>query len=308
MALRLHAIDLSNDVVRAALDTTILFRIPVAIDRVTTVSFPAPIAGLEAAFISQEVSVLSRFHLSHQNGSRYFSLRALTTGVRANLNVILGREIYALEFIQSTNPVYLVEFSAGAPMNSLAPGKAPARLPATLETVKNFERLKSENPLAASAIKTVRPDQIWQLGSYKVRLRQVFRFEEEDTLIFQIGFENASTVPLCYSPNIAGVRVGDAVYYASQFDGTGCLPAQKTVTFYLAITGKPGGGRNNLAVTNYFVPFLGRCSTSSAGTPPLETQPQTHKISWWKKDAAKNDRQPEMSPSSLDSTSTQTLR
>jgi hypothetical protein len=100
-----------------------------------------------------------------------------------------------------------------------------------------------------------------------LRLGQVFRFEADDTLIFQIAFENASPVPLNYSPNIAGVRVGRDVYYASQFDGTGCLPAQKEVTFYLAITGKPGGGRNNLSVTNAFVPFLGRCSATAAGEP-----------------------------------------
>lgn len=262
LALRLQG--MGTDVMQATLDTSVVTRIPVAIDRVTTVSFPSPISGIEAAFINQEPSLLSRFHLSYRNGSRYFSLRALTPGVRANMNVVVGREIYALEFVESNQPIYLVEFARGA---ALASSKNSARLPATIETAKNFERLKAENPQAASAIQIARPGKVWQLGGYTVRLHQVFRFEAEDTLIFQIAFENASPVPLSYSPNIAGVRVGRDVYYASQFDGTGSLPAQKEVTFYLAITGKPGGGRNNLSVTNAFVPFLGRCSASAAGEP-----------------------------------------
>ena len=262
LALRLQGMD--TNVMQATLDSGVVTRIPVAIDRVTTVSFPAPISGIEAAFINQEPSLLSRFHLSYRNGSRYFSLRALMPGVRANMNVVVGREIYALEFVETNQPSYLVEFTRGA---TLASSKNAAHLPATIETAKNFERLKAENPQAASTIQIARPDKVWQSSGYTLRLRQIFRFEADDTLIFQIAFENASPVPLSYSPNIAGVRVGRDVYYASQFDGTGCLPAQKEVTFYLAITGKSGGGRNNLSVTNAFVPFLGRCSAAAAGEP-----------------------------------------
>src|ERR1017187_6693687 len=149
LALRLHGVDAAPDVMHVSLDSSTLVRIPVAIDRVTTVRFPAPISGLEAAFINQEPSLLSPFHMSYQNGSRYFSLRALTPGVRANMNVVVGREIYALEFVESNQPVYLVEFTCGATATS---SKNSAHLPATIETVKNFARLKAENPQAANVI------------------------------------------------------------------------------------------------------------------------------------------------------------
>src|ERR1035441_1974577 len=66
-----------NGVAHLALNSNSVFRVAVALDRVTTVSFPVPITGLEGAFISQEPSVLARFQLSYQTGSRYFSLRAL---------------------------------------------------------------------------------------------------------------------------------------------------------------------------------------------------------------------------------------
>src|ERR1017187_2121547 len=185
LALRLHGVDAAPDVMHVSLDSSTLVRIPVAIDRVTTVRFPAPISGLEAAFISQEPSLLSRFHLSYQSGSRYFSLRALTTGVRANLNVVVGREIYALEFVESNRPVYVVEF-------------APA-----LDKV--------QNPAPAGMVHIARPGTYWQAGDCTAGLHQVIRFDPKDTLIFEITFCNASAEPRYYDLDRVGVQVGTEV-------------------------------------------------------------------------------------------------
>jgi hypothetical protein len=126
LSARLQGMETTTDVMQTTLDTGIVTRIPVAIDRVTMVNFPSSISGIEAAFINQEPSLLSRFHMSYQNGSRYFSLRALTPGVRANMNVVIGREIYALEFVESNQPIYLVEFTRGAGATS---SKNSAHLP-----------------------------------------------------------------------------------------------------------------------------------------------------------------------------------
>jgi|CZKV01.1.fsa_nt_gi hypothetical protein len=243
LALRLHGVDAAPDVMHISLDSSNLVRIPVAIDRVTTVRFPAPISGLEAAFISQEPSLLSRFHLSYQNGSRYFSLRALTTGVRANLNVVVGREIYALEFVESNRPVYVVEF-------------APA-----LDKV--------QNPAVAGLVHIARPESFWKAGDCTAGIIEVIRFDPEDTLIFAISFYNDSERPMFYDLDRVGVKVGTEVYYASQCDGNGLLPANTHFTLHLVVTGKPGGGRNDLAVTNAFVPHLESRRSRSEDISPV---------------------------------------
>jgi hypothetical protein len=119
-----------SEVVRLTLDSNTVQRIAVAVDRVTTLSFPVDISGLEGAFISQQPTFSTRFLLSFQPGARYFSLRALATNVSANLNVILGREIYALEFFQSAQPVYVVEFFKPAPRRSSMMPKPSVPAPA----------------------------------------------------------------------------------------------------------------------------------------------------------------------------------
>lgn len=116
-----------REVVRLTLDSNAVHRIAIAVDRVTTLVFPSDIAALEAAFISQQPDLTTRFALSFQPGARYFSVRALGSNASANLNIILGREIYAIELFESTQPVYVVEFvkpPLSRPATSLADPRA----------------------------------------------------------------------------------------------------------------------------------------------------------------------------------------
>jgi hypothetical protein len=230
------------------------------VDRVTTLIFPGAVSGLEGAFISLEPSPMVRFQHSFQSGQHYFSVRAITTNVSANLNVMLGREVCALELVASPQPAYVVEFLRPPRTRAAVTPPAPApavRLPATIETVKNYARLLTENPTAAAAIQYARSNQAWLYPDHWVRVEEVWRFDAEDTVIVKAVFF-ATVGPITYLPDKSGISIGGMVHFASQFDGTGTLPARTEVPLYLAITGRPGGGRNNLAVTNAFVVSLCR--------------------------------------------------
>lgn len=137
------------EVVVVTLDTNTVQRIAVSVDRVTTLSFPAEITGLEGAFISQQPTLTTRFLLSYRPGSRYFSVCALVPHATANLNVVLGREIYAIEFTEAPQPVYIVAFIKPTQPPTLGPSRrAPDR---TRPPVTPTDGTSAESPRPAAA-------------------------------------------------------------------------------------------------------------------------------------------------------------
>ena len=278
----LHAQN-TNGVLHLTLDSNAVCRVPVALDRVTTIILPGPIVWLEGAFISQEPSMLARFQLSYQPGSHYFSLRAMDTNVTANLNVILGREVYALELTESRQPAYVITLARPAPGRPAALPAAPpkpARLTATFETARNYARLLTENPEAAKAIQYARPNQTSDGAEYAVRLEEAFRFEEDDTLILRLAVRNKTRAALPWLPAKSGVRVGHREFLACRFEGNATLPVGAEVEIYLAITGDANGGRNNLAVTNSLAVFLGRPEPVAPVTKPITAKPAPPSTQW----------------------------
>lgn len=81
--------DPAPGVQRLALNPNAVVAVPVATDRLTTVRFPGPIAGLEAAFIATQPHPEARFLLSFQPGQPFFSLQAARPHATATLNVLL---------------------------------------------------------------------------------------------------------------------------------------------------------------------------------------------------------------------------
>ena len=74
---RLVSAEPVQPIIHAPLDAKTVFRLPVASDRITTVYFPGPISGLEAAFVTLDGEPPARFQCSFLPGQRYFSLRAI---------------------------------------------------------------------------------------------------------------------------------------------------------------------------------------------------------------------------------------
>ena len=65
---------------RVILDDRAVVTVPVATNRVTTISFPGPIAAMDAVGITSDGKTPGQFQLAHTKGSSFLSVRALAGG------------------------------------------------------------------------------------------------------------------------------------------------------------------------------------------------------------------------------------
>lgn len=102
----------AQNIVHARLDPRTVIRLPVAVDRLTTVYFPGRISGLESAFVTPDGEPPARFQCAFLPGQRYFSVRAVQTNASANINVVWNGGVFVFELNPSTNPIYALVLSA----------------------------------------------------------------------------------------------------------------------------------------------------------------------------------------------------
>ena len=79
-----------------------VYTVPVSATRMTTVSFPSPIAAIDGALLTwteKRRSISDRA----SKGTTYFSLRALAKGAATNVNVRWNNRTYAFELHESAD-------------------------------------------------------------------------------------------------------------------------------------------------------------------------------------------------------------
>jgi len=255
------------------LDEKKIHTIPVAGNRVTTVNFPSPISALDGAMVTTDGTSPGLFQLAHQPGTSFFSVRSLARGVTTNLNVRWKNRTYVLLLKESAEPVLSAIFRPEAITKKLRPGPiTPGRLVGLLDQAKAYPLLKEHQPEAVKNIEVmVYGDQppVMDYEDYEVRLQEVYRFEVEDTLIFQIVLKNKTKGAITYRTDGFGVRVGERFYSQSVSDASGTMAPGSDSLAYFAITGTPEGGRNDLSLKNEFIILVDR--TSSPEPKPTPT-------------------------------------
>src|SRR6266536_4229939 len=87
------------------LDERVVFTVPVATNRVTTISFPGPIAAIDAAGVTTDQRLAGQFLLGHTKGSAFFSVKALAPKASANVNVRWGKNTYVFQLEESSQPI-----------------------------------------------------------------------------------------------------------------------------------------------------------------------------------------------------------
>lgn len=250
----------SNGIQRLLLNSATVARIPVAVDRLTTVRFPGPISNLEAARIGIEPHPEALFLLSFHAGHAFFSLRALARNTNATLNVTWKGTTYVLEFFESREPWLSVTFEpppqSGSP-SAFRPAP-PTRLLGLLDTAKAFGLLHQQHQAAVTGVEVARPNTLRDYGDYTIRVDEVFRFDAEDTLVFRIGVSNKTATTIHFVPESLMARAGQRVFFQSLSDATGVLPAQTEVAIYFSITGSAEGFRAALSPRNDFMVLFNR--------------------------------------------------
>jgi len=261
------------------LDERTVITVPVATNRVTTISLPGPIAAIDAVGITADGKTPGQFQLAHTKGSSFLSVRALARKAATNLNIRWNKRTYVFELVESDTPVLALNLEDRTPTAETvqsAPQVTPTRLLALLDKAKAFPLLKKQQPEAvASAEARVFGDQpqITDFNDYEIRVEEVFRFNPEDTLVFHVTLRNKSERDIRYLPESFCVRVGNRLYFQSISDAPGVLPANSASTVYFAVTGTPDGGRNELSLKNEFSVLVSRLSGLPASSATGQAAP-----------------------------------
>lgn len=248
---------------RVTLDERAVITVPVATNRVTTISFPGPIAAVDAVGVTADGKTPGQFQLAHTKGSSFLSVRSLARRAATNLNIRWNKHTYVFELVESDTPILALnlEDRAATEIALPAPAVTPTKLLALLDKAKSFPLLKKQHPEAvADAEARVFGDkpQVTDFNDYEIRIEEVFRFNADDTLVFHVVLRNKSDKEIRYLPESFAVRVGNRLYYQSISDAPGVLPARAAGIVYFAITGTPDGGRNELSLKNEFTVLVTR--------------------------------------------------
>jgi hypothetical protein len=258
---------------RVTLDDRAVVSVPVATNRVTTISFPGPISAIDAIGVTTDAKTPGQFQLAHTKGSSFLSVRALAAKAALNLNIRWNKHTYVFELVESDTPVLALNLEDRAATETIQPTPfvTPRRLLALLDKAKAFPLLKKQQPKAVAGAEARTfgdKPQVTDFNDYEIRIEEMFRFNPEDTLVFHVTLRNKSDKEIRYLPESFALRVGNRVYYQSISDAPGVLPPNAASTVYFAITGTPDGGRNELSLKNEFTVLVSRVIPQ---TPPPGT-------------------------------------
>ncbi len=263
------------------LDDRMPYQISVPVRKgITTILFPtAPqnygfnrIAYVEAGSPVPDYSADDRvdFVLISHRGASYCSLRATRPDVQDTLSVIIDGKVYQL-FLRASDeePQFTVQFVRSSSLSQAPPAAiSPDRIIACMNEAKEYSLLAKYYPDRLANITYVRPARIITYTNFRVLIDEVFRFNDEDTLVFRILLENQTDEEILYKPQSLAVRIepqsdnyvgAPPLFDASVVDASGIIPPHSLVPAYFAVTGTPAGGRNNIdPATNKFTVLVPR--------------------------------------------------
>jgi hypothetical protein len=248
------------------LDAHVVYTVPVATNRVTTISFPGPIAAIDAAGVTTDPRMAGQFQIAHTKGSAFFSVKALALKASANVNVRWGKSIYVFQLEESSQPVLSLILETKPVTGGVkpAPVVSPTRLIALLDKAKSFPLLKQQHPEGVVGVDFAtfeKKPSMSDFNDYEIRIEEAFRFNAEDTLVLHLRLKNKTDLPIQYRPDSFSLRVGNRIYAQSISDAAGLIPPKAETSAYFAVTGTPDGGRNELSLKNDFTVLVERFQT-----------------------------------------------
>jgi len=267
-ALLLSATTYAGPITQKPLDEYVIYDIPVAEKSgTTTIMFPSEISGLYAKSVSTQEQENAGFLISFTPGNFYFTIRALKKDTEDHLTVIFNRKAYVLHLTASSKPFYNVTFYQDDRQGKHGnrPAIVPERLLSLMDKAKAYPLFTKNHPDALAGVLHAAPGIANFYDGFTVRICEVWRFEQDDTLIFRLELENATDRTIYYKPQDLAVRLDERIYTQSLADASGVMPPKSITPAFFAITGNGQGGRNNLAPENKWNVLVVRA----------ESQPQT---------------------------------
>ncbi len=183
----------AGEIAQKPLDEFVIYNIPVSYKSGnTTVLFPSAISGLYAKSIAIQEQPNADFLISFTPGNFYFTIRALKPEADDHLTVIYNRKAYVLHLSASDKPFYTVTFLQDVPPRGPARPLAPERLLSLVDKAKAYPLFEKDYPDALEGVLHAEPNATNYYDKFRLLIRDVWRFEKEDTLVFRIELENAS--------------------------------------------------------------------------------------------------------------------
>lgn len=262
-----------------ALSDQAVHRVPVAANRVTTISFPSAITAIDGAQVTVDGKSPGLFQISHKPGSSFLSVRSLVTQGATNLNIRWRDKTYVLLLQDSPSPILSLAFRPEPEKKEVRHRPVtPGILMGLLDKAKAYPFLKLSEPEATQGITSVEygaKAPVMDYNDFEAQLQEVYRFEAEDTLVFMAVLKNKTSKVIEYRPEGFGVRIGELYFSQSISDASGSIPAKGESPVYFAITGTPEGGRNDLSLKNEFVILVDRIASAKA--EPTPAKPKSRK-------------------------------
>jgi hypothetical protein len=275
----------SKEILKDFLDENVSIVVPVATNRVTTISFPSAITAIDGAGVTVDGKTLGQFQLAHTKGSAFLSVRALLPKASANLNIRWNDRTYVFELLESAVPVLSLNMESLPTPEEAGVGRAPEvsplKLLALLDKAKAFPLLKAQQPETVADVGFTTYDGkplVSDFNDYEIQIEETFRFNAEDTLVFRVAITNKFDAPLIYQPDSFALRAGNRLYPQSISDANGVVPAKGRSIVYFAITGTPDGGRNNLSLKNQFTVLVNRISPPPPPVVTVTNTPSVHPV------------------------------
>jgi len=198
----------AREIVQKPLDELVIYNLPIAFKSGnTTVLFPSAISGLYAKSVAVQEQPNADFLISFTPGNYYFTVRALNSEAKDHLTVIYNRKAYVLRLSASDKPLYTVTFFQEATARGSARSVVPERLLSLMDKAKAYPLLEKDYPDALAGVLHASPNATNYYDKFRLLIRDVWRFEQEDTLVFRIELENNSDRAVCYKPQDLAVPV-----------------------------------------------------------------------------------------------------
>jgi hypothetical protein len=240
----------TSSIVQKPLDEAIVYEVPTAWRAGnTTILFPSEISALYGKDIAAQEQPNARFLVSFVPGNYYVTLRALDRNVEDYLTIIYQRKAYIFHLVAADQPYRAITLFNPKRSAQNAP-VAPSQLLSLLDRAKAYGLFKAQHPDALEGVLHITPKIENPYQDFTVRIKNVWRFEAQDTLVFGLELINHTAATITYKKQDLAVRLGERIYTQSIVDASGSMPPNSTTPVFFAITGDGFGGRNHLAPDN----------------------------------------------------------
>lgn len=256
----------NRDVIKQyALNPQTVYNIPIG-NTPTTITFPGPLSSIDGANVSSDPKNKAPVLLSYIEGRYFFSVRATEPNARGALNVVYQNQTYVFNFYHHDDEIpyrtvrlvdsgdtAMVESGYGA-QPAVIRKATPSALVDLLDRAKSYHLISEAYPnMLDEEIQHIAPPNLTtEYRDFNVRIDDIYRFTQYDTLVFKISLRNESEEAVFYTPQMIAVRIGQNLYFPSITDASGIIPLQSDSIAYIAITGKPNGERADLSIRNPF--------------------------------------------------------